>query len=601
MKRIFAAVALPVALFAFVTVLSVVSAPLPTGSALSYGTAPNVSFAAPKKASADNVGIGRIAASSLDGSADILAVAGTLLQVEYNPSFYGDFSTLTLDSSDSIGNQVAHHGADGRIWGEWFHGYSDGTADIISALKNPGSGGGSFADTTIPGSHGLYKVTDEAIQPGTNRVYALWARNDVGARIAYSDDGTHWSAPEDVPGPFSANAADFGLGVTSNGVVAVGWFERSPADDVFVQMKGTNGLWGPVTDVAPLAGQGYGPRFAGDSNGGLRIVWDQVTSGERDPWYREWTPGGGWGAMVQLCNTPGDTSGGAYNISTDLAGTAHIVYGDDSIAPGDQQSFYVEGRGTSFSVPQPVVPQYGSASSRFPDIDVNSVGGSVIAHVVLNSNVGGSFANYYTYATLSAPTPTPQPTPCTPGVFSDVSPSNPFYGVVTDLVSKGAISGYNDCTFRPYNTITRGQAAKVLVLGFGLPINTTGGPHFSDVAVGSTFYPYVETAYNRGIISGYSDGTFRPNANVTRAQISKMAAIGRGWALVNPSTPTFTDVPASNPFYQVIETAYSKGVISGYTCGTGCRQFRPNNTATRGQGAKIIDLAIYATLPTVPH
>jgi hypothetical protein len=53
-------------------------------------------------------------------------------------------------------------------------------------------------------------------------------------------------------------------------------------------------------------------------------------------------------------------------------------------------------------------------------------------------------------------------------------------------------------------------------------INTGGGPHFSDVPEDNPFYGYVETIRNRGIISGYRDGTFRPGNNATRGQICKM-------------------------------------------------------------------------------
>ena len=48
-----------------------------------------------------------------------------------------------------------------------------------------------------------------------------------------------------------------------------------------------------------------------------------------------------------------------------------------------------------------------------------------------------------------------------------------------------------------------------MVLAEGFPINTTGGPHFTDVPTTNPFYVFIETAYNRGLISGYSDGTFR--------------------------------------------------------------------------------------------
>ena len=53
----------------------------------------------------------------------------------------------------------------------------------------------------------------------------------------------------------------------------------------------------------------------------------------------------------------------------------------------------------------------------------------------------------------------------------------------------------------------------------GWGIDTTGGPHFSDVPSDHNFYDYIETAYNRGIITGYADGTFRPDDNIKRAPI----------------------------------------------------------------------------------
>src|SRR5205823_1346730 len=62
------------------------------------------------------------------------------------------------------------------------------------------------------------------------------------------------------------------------------------------------------------------------------------------------------------------------------------------------------------------------------------------------------------------PTITPTPTPCTPGQFSDVHPTDYFYLAVQYLVAHGVISGYGDCTFRPYNNTTRGQMVKIVVL-----------------------------------------------------------------------------------------------------------------------------------------
>src|SRR5207249_2497361 len=98
---------------------------------------------------------------------------------------------------------------------------------------------------------------------------------------------------------------------------------------------------------------------------------------------------------------------------------------------------------------------------------------------------------------LPTNTPTSLPT-ATPGCqmsFSDVRPQDYFYEPVRYLYCAGLVSGYSDGTFRPYNNTTRGQLCKIMVLSEGWPVTTNGGPHFSDVPVNSAFYNYIETAY----------------------------------------------------------------------------------------------------------
>jgi ribosomal protein L30/L7E len=151
--------------------------------------------------------------------------------------------------------------------------------------------------------------------------------------------------------------------------------------------------------------------------------------------------------------------------------------------------------------------------------------------------------------------------------------------------------GYDDGTFRPGNNATRGQITKILVLAEGWT-QVCSTQDFSDVPPGSTFYCFIETALAHGIISGYPDGKFRPGNNVTRGQLSKMVVLAEGWPMNTPSTPTFRDVPAGSTFYQYIETAFQHGIINGYSCGTDCLEFRPGNDSTRGQIAKIVYLVI---------
>jgi hypothetical protein len=198
--------------------------------------------------------------------------------------------------------------------------------------------------------------------------------------------------------------------------------------------------------------------------------------------------------------------------------------------------------------------------------------------------------------------PTHTPTPCLVS-FIDVHASDYFHQAVSYLACHGVISGYSDGTFRPYNSTTRGQLCKIVVLAEGWEIQTPGTPTFNDVPPGSAFFPYVETAFGHEIISGYSCGTgcleFRPANSVTRAQLAKIIALAENWTIPPPSQPTFRDVAATDPFYGYVEAAYAHDVISGYSCGTGCLEYRPGNSATRGQICKIVYAAV--TQPSHTH
>jgi hypothetical protein len=218
--------------------------------------------------------------------------------------------------------------------------------------------------------------------------------------------------------------------------------------------------------------------------------------------------------------------------------------------------------------------------------------------------------------------PTVTPTPSCTITFSDVHPTDYFYEPVRYLYCHGVISGYADGTFRPFNNTTRSQMVKIVVLGFGVPISTptpVGAYTFTDVPPSNPFFSYVETAASHNIVSGYTCGGpgepcdpqnrpyFRPYANVTRGQLSKIDVIAAGWPLVNPASRTFEDVFPDTTFYQYIETAYCHGVISGYNCGGPGEPcgvpprpyFRQQNDATRGQISKIVYLSITNTGPCV--
>jgi hypothetical protein len=209
-------------------------------------------------------------------------------------------------------------------------------------------------------------------------------------------------------------------------------------------------------------------------------------------------------------------------------------------------------------------------------------------------------------ATSTSTTPQPTSTSC-PVQFSDVPVGSTFYQFIRCLACRGIINGYPDGTFKPNNNVTRGQLSKIVSNSAGFSDPAT--QMFEDVPAGSTFFDFVGRLASRGYISGYPCGGpgepcnppgnlpyFRPNANATRGQISKIVANAAGFN--EPVTgQTFEDVAPGSTFYEFIERLASRGVMSGYPCGSvgepcippeNRPYFRPNNNATRGQTSKIV-------------
>src|SRR4051794_18804007 len=107
----------------------------------------------------------------------------------------------------------------------------------------------------------------------------------------------------------------------------------------------------------------------------------------------------------------------------------------------------------------------------------------------------------------------------TPDSFSDLQPSHPFYEEMVFLEAEGIITGYSDGTFRPDEEVTRAVAA--IMIGRALDLNgEQRETRFSDVGAAQKASGYIASAVTEGIIQGYSDGTYRPYETVTRGQMA---------------------------------------------------------------------------------
>ena len=151
--------------------------------------------------------------------------------------------------------------------------------------------------------------------------------------------------------------------------------------------------------------------------------------------------------------------------------------------------------------------------------------------------------------------------------FTDVPYGHSVYTRINDLADKGIINGYQDNTFRPNNNITRAQAAVMIVRALGIDQKGKTS-NFADVPTSHASYEFISAAYEAGIISGYSaDNTFRPNDNITRQQIAVM--IQRAFNIEHSgSEVSFADVKDSMPSKRFIEALASNRIINGYSDGT---------------------------------
>lgn len=209
------------------------------------------------------------------------------------------------------------------------------------------------------------------------------------------------------------------------------------------------------------------------------------------------------------------------------------------------------------------------------------------------------------FAAHPKPGEAPTPTACLLQ-FPDVPEGSTFYPYVRCLVCRGIIGGFGDGTFKPGTNVTRGQLSKIVAnsAGFAEPVT---GQTFEDVAMGSTYHPFIERMAARHIIGGYPCGEpgepcgdgdnpyFRPNANASRGQIAKIVSDAAGYNDA-PGEQRFEDVPPGSPFFAWVQRLASRGHIGGYACGeagepcgSGNRPyFRPGESASRGQTAKIV-------------
>ncbi|MFH1012281.1 MAG: S-layer homology domain-containing protein, partial [Candidatus Peregrinibacteria bacterium] len=137
---------------------------------------------------------------------------------------------------------------------------------------------------------------------------------------------------------------------------------------------------------------------------------------------------------------------------------------------------------------------------------------------------------------------------------------------VSKLYGLDIIGGKTPTRFAPDETITRAELAKMAVLAFGYEVPATVySKPFKDVETTVWYAPYVQVAKEQGLITGYSNGRFRPDWSINRAEALKILLGAAGVDLPEVTTAPFRDISTQAWYAKYIQYAKNNNIISGFS------------------------------------
>ncbi|SDJ90242.1 S-layer homology domain-containing protein [Natronincola ferrireducens] len=152
---------------------------------------------------------------------------------------------------------------------------------------------------------------------------------------------------------------------------------------------------------------------------------------------------------------------------------------------------------------------------------------------------------------------------------------------IEELVSLGVIRGYTNGSFKPNDDITRAEFVTIIVKAFGLEKKED---KLFDDTQNHWAKEYIATAQGHGIINGYNDRIFGTNDKINREQMTTILVKARDLEMVSGGR-TFSDAEEISEWAAaMVETAVAHHIISGYTDGS----FKPKNNTTRAEAATIV-------------
>lgn len=166
--------------------------------------------------------------------------------------------------------------------------------------------------------------------------------------------------------------------------------------------------------------------------------------------------------------------------------------------------------------------------------------------------------------------------------LKDVPKNHWAYTEITELVDQGIITGHTDGTFRPDNSVTRAHSAMMIVRALKIPTDNRPNPNFKDVTPKTPGYAEIAALTDLGVFAKATN--FNPDSPASRAEVSKILVEAFKLKGTGQGVKSFQDVKTSHWFYSYVDTL----VHNGITTGTSKTAFSPSRDVTRVQMAVFI-------------
>jgi parallel beta-helix repeat protein len=177
-----------------------------------------------------------------------------------------------------------------------------------------------------------------------------------------------------------------------------------------------------------------------------------------------------------------------------------------------------------------------------------------------------------------------------PVAFKDVPANYWAKTYIEALASQNIIAGFPDGTFKPNEPVTRAQFATIVTKALTPPAKRTA-IQFKDVASNFWAYAAIQSAYQSQFVSGYPDGTFKPQQQIPRVQALVALANGLGLTANNQNVLSFYTDAAQIPNYAIapVAAATARQLVINYPT---AKQLNPNREATRAEVAAFVYQAL---------